>query len=393
MPRERKGSVLKRKDGSIFARVTFVDSASGKRKDKLRRAANRTHARELIKEMLREVDDYGEQSLDTSRKTFADLADYYEKHYLIEAKYKNGKKISGLRSLAPSRGVLKTLCDHFGKRLLRTITYGNVLALRSLRLETKTRHDKERNVGTVNRELALLRRMFNIAKREGWLLKNPMENGESLIKAADEHKRERVLTFEEEERLLTACGERTINYVRYGKQITAKDSGEKRKHLRAIIIAAIETGMRKGELLKLKWKDIDFENQVITIQALNTKTLKMREVPISDRLKIELEQLLKISLQDLNSTVFGLLNVKKSFEGARRVANLPDIRFHDLRHTYATRLISAHIPVAEVARTLGHQQLATTYRYTNQTRESTKRIADALTMMRSATLQAPKENS
>ena len=383
MSRERKGSIVKRKDGSLFARVTFVDS-TGKRKDKLKRADNRTHAKDLIKEMLREVDDNGEQSLDAKKMTFADLAKHYEDHYLTEAKYKNGKKESGLRSLNTPKRFLKTLTARFGRKRLRELTYGDVRAYRVVRLETKTRHDKERSITSVNRELALLRRMFNIAKREGWLLKNPMSDGESLVKASDERTRERVLSFAEENRLLTACGERTYTYKRRDKHtgevkdVTARDSGEKRRHLKAIIIAAIDTGCRKAELLKLKWQDVDFDNRAINVQAFNTKTMKARTVGMSTRLMLELEILFNQSPQHLNALVFGMNDVKKSFEGARHDAGLDDVRFHDLRHTHATRLVAAHIPITEIARQLGHQQLSTTYRYTNQTTEATKRITDVI---------------
>src|SRR5437868_5941731 len=64
----------------------------------------------------------------------------------------------------------------------------------------------QRSITSVNRELALLRRMFNVAYREGWLLKNPFHSGEPLISLADEVKRERILTRDEEARLLEACG-------------------------------------------------------------------------------------------------------------------------------------------------------------------------------------------
>jgi integrase len=373
MARERKGSIIKRKsDGLLYARVTFVDS-TGKRRDKLRRADDRTHARELIRQMLRELEDNGENALDVSRKTFADLADYYESNYLVEAEYVNGRKIFGLRSLSTPKGFLKILRVYFGKQLLRTITYGNVRAFRALRLATPTRGRAQRSVTSVNRELALLRRMFNVAQREGWLLKNPMNNGENLISISSELKRQRVITYEEEGRLLNACSGR-------------------RKHLRAIVIAAIETGMRKGELLKLKWSDVNFQERIIYVQAFNTKTASARVVGMTSHLVLELERLWQLSSQIMDDLVFGFKdNVKKSFDGARRDAGLVDVRFHDLRHTHATRLVSAHVPMAEIARALGHQQLATTYRYTNQTHESVQRTADALEELRLMSSPSPEE--
>ena len=375
----------KKKIKEVFARVTFLDSA-GRRKDKLRRAESRTHARELIQEMLREVDEYGEDALDNKDKTFAELADHYETHYLTEAEYVDEKKVSGLRSLATPKGFLGTLRAHFGRRQLLAITYGELRAYRTARLKTPTRSDKARHeralkkdpkaelrctrsVASVNRELALLRRMLNVALQEGWIRRNPMHAGDSLICVAAEHKRERILTFDEERRLLDACTGR-------------------REHLRPIIIAALETGMRRGELLKMKWRDIDFERRIIVVRAFNTKTMRAREVGISARLCEELEKAWQASKKDLEESVFGISdNVKRSFDGARLAAGLPDVRFHDLRHTYATRLISWHMPSLEVGRLLGHTQANTTYRYVNANEETARRAAETLDALRAANVK------
>lgn len=390
--RAREGSILERtverKDKSgktkkkkeIFARVTFLDS-TGKRKDRLKRAQSRTDARELIQAMLREIDDYGETALDNKDRTFADLADHYDTHYLTEAEYVGEKKVSGLRSLATPKGFLETLRAHFGKRQLLSITYGDIRKFRDARLKAPTRsdiarHERElkddpkaelrstRTVTSVNRELALLRRIFNVAQREGWMRRNPMHGGDSLICVAAEHKRERIITLDEETRLLDAC------------------TG-KREHLRPVIIAALETGMRKGELLKLKWSDVNFDTRIINVRAFNTKTMRAREVAMSARLKSELERLWQKSPRDSDALVFGISDdVKKSFDSARRAAGLSDVRFHDLRHTHATRLVAAHIPLPEVGRALGHTQANTTYRYVNANIESARRVADALDAMR-----------
>lgn len=107
--------------------------------------------------------------------------------------------------------------------------------------------------------------MLNVAQAEGWLIRNPFKTGESLISIADEKQRERILAPEEESRLLAACTGR-------------------RKHLREIIIAALDTGCRRGELLKLRWNDVEFESRTITIQAFNTKTMRERKLTMTTRL-------------------------------------------------------------------------------------------------------------
>ena len=72
------------------------------------------------------------------------------------------------------------------------------------------------------------------------------------------------------------------------------------------------------------------------------------------------------------------MTIKKAFNTARRIAGLPDLHFHDLRHTHASRLVASHIPLSEVGRVLGHTQPVTTYRYVNANEETARRAAAAL---------------
>jgi len=106
--------------------------------------------------------------------------------------------------------------------------------------------------------------------------------------------------------------------------------------------------------------------------------MKERQVAITTRLALELEGLKASAPGDPNGLVFCILdNVKRSFTAARSKAGLKDLRFHDLRHTAATRLVGAHIPLSEVGRVLGHSQANTTYRYVNANIEAAKRAAAA----------------
>ena len=96
--------------------------------------------------------------------------------------------------------------------------------------------------------------------------------------------------------------------------------------------------MRRGEILSLKWSDVDFEERVLTIRPFNTKTMKERQVSLTTRLTLELEKLWDASPKGRDQIVFGFTNnVKNSFRSVRTEAGLPEIRFHDLRHTAATR--------------------------------------------------------
>ena len=103
---------------------------------------------------------------------------------------------------------------------------------------------------------------------------------------------------------------------------------------------------------------------------------------------IELERIWEESPKNRDFLVFGFTdNVKKSWTSVRTKAGLPDVRFHDLRHTAATRLVAAHLPLPEVGRVLGHTQANTTYRYINANIETTRRAAALLDAFNSGTVE------
>jgi integrase len=309
--------------------------------------------------MLKELDEQGSKSLEAASMTFIDLAEYYKENYLLAPQYVDGRKIRGLRSVRSVKARWQTLKDYFRNKKLRSITFGNLEKFKATRLSIPTRSNKPRSITSVNRELEVLRTMLNIALREGWMLKNPFSSG-VLLSKADEKKRERIISREEEDRLLIACTGR-------------------RKHLRPIIVMALDTGMRRGEILSIKWSDIDFDNRTINIRAFITKTMKERTVAMTERVYKELQGLYEQVATGEDSLVFGITDtIKKSFDSARKAAALTDLRFHDLRHCCASRLVQAGIPLAEVARILGHSQISMSFRYTNLGMETIKRAAFAL---------------
>jgi integrase len=180
---------------------------------------------------------------------------------------------------------------------------------------------EQRSVARVNRELSLLRHALKIAMGEGWLHNNPFVGPKPLIHTADEVKRKRVLGRDEEIRLLEACR-------------------GPRGHLMPIIICAIDTGLRRGEIFKLKWSDLDWageslnipESRAVYVQEFNTKTLRARLVPITKRFKFELQTLWEKSDKSIDDLVFGITNnLSKSFATACHIAEIEDLRFHDLR--------------------------------------------------------------
>ena len=359
MARIKTGSIYQRDDKSWWARITYTDE-TGKRRERWRRAENKSHAKELAKQLVREFDDHGGKTLDAAQMTFADLVTYYKENYVFAPNYVDGRKVAGLRSWHSLLSRIAVLKEHFNKRRIRSITFGDLQKFRSVRLNTKTKRGGQRSIATVNREMSVLRRMLNIAVQNSWIIKNPFDFAGTIITPGDEKPRERILTRQEEERLLAACTGR-------------------REHIKPIIICAIDTGMRRGEILKLKWSDIDFDNNVVTVQAFNTKTMRERQVAMSERLTRELETICARLPEDQEVPVFGITNdIKRAFNSARKAAGLPDVRFHDLRHTYATRLVASHMPLSEVGRVLGHTQANTTFRYVNANVETARRAASII---------------
>ena len=374
---KRTATVISRGTGrnkTWWARLVYVDEATGKRRDRQRRAASYADAKELAEQIAKEFDQSAGRSIDAEKLTFAELADYCEKHYYKAAEYHDERKVAGVRGLATAKGQINVLRAFFGKKRVRRITYAELREYRTARLQTKSdRTDRNLSIATVNRELSTARRMFNVAVTEGWLIRNPFNSGPPLISTADERRRERILSADEEKALLLAC------------------SARQRAHLRPLVIAALDTGMRKGELLKLRWNQVDLSGRVIHVRAFHTKTMTARDVPVSQRLHAELKRLWDISPQDADALAFGIRdNVRLAFDSARTDAKLSDVRFHDLRHTAATRLVQKGLSLAEVGRILGHSQPITTYRYVNPDEATIRRAAEA---MDSFHAEAKQENA
>ncbi len=369
MSRERKGSIVER-DKKLYARIQFTDG-DGCRRDLWRRAETRTHAKETIKHLLRELEDNGAQTQDAARMTFAQLADYYLENFIVEACYANGIKVSGLRSLSSPRCQLKVLRDYFGKKKLRDLTYSDIRSFKMMRMRTPTKQGGERSIASVHRELALLRRMLSVSVRQQWIQKNPFACGESLISSAAEVKRERFLSREEEERLFAAI-----------------DAEPKRAHIKGIVLIALDCSLRRAEITSLKWSDLDLEGRTITVRAFNAKTAKSRTVAMTTRL-YECLRKLQESCVDSDALVFGgIKNIKRSFTSACRLARISNFRFHDCRATAITRMLGAGLPVTEVMRVSGHSTLTAFAVYARADLETAFRAAAALDAFHAQTAEA-----
>jgi len=240
---------------------------------------------------------------------------------------------------------LKHLTNFFGNIKLSLITPSDIIDYQNKRL-SDTINNHPIKPATINRELSCLRSLFNLAKqRNKFFGENPVSKVSFL---EENNQMERILSFEEEERLLDACP----------------------SYIKPIVYTALYTGMRKMEILSLKWENVNLDKNIITIEATNSKSKKKKLIPISSNLKMVLiEQKLKTGYQDFvflttrGTNFVGPNSLTKVFLKACNESGTGKIRFHDLRHTFATRGIEATGNIVAVSKILGHKDLQTTMRY------------------------------
>jgi integrase len=346
-----------------YARIVRTDG-SGKKKQYTQRADSKAHARRLRNQLTEKYKDRGEQAIEGDKLLFKELAQTYKEKKLFTAVYhgegKSKRKVGGLRSVLGPLHYLEVLKEHFGNKLIRNISHNDIEEFKCKRLRVPKIGGGERSITDVNRCLEQMRAILRFAIRQGWLNRSPFEMGSPLISRADENRREVVLSAANEASLLNACSGR-------------------RSHLRPLIVTALDTAMRRGELFKLRWQDVSFEARTIVITAMNSKTAKERAVGMTRRVYAELASLRDRSAHDPADVVFGIKDtVKTSFTSACKEAGINDLHFHDLRHTAITRMIQAGLAPMEVMKISGHTQMTTFVRYVNPNTDAVQRIADAL---------------
>jgi excisionase family DNA binding protein len=238
------------------------------------------------------------------------------------------------------------LVPYFGESRLEEITPLMIEQYRTERLRSVRKSSS-------NRETALLKVMFNLAIDWGFASENPVLK----IKQYSEkgNIKERVLSEEEETRLLAAAA----------------------PHLRPIILVLLNTGARRNELLTLRWRAVDLKQR--TIQLTRLKSGQNPIIPLNER---AIEALTALKAKATGDYVFTgpigkrLTTIRTAFKNACRRAGISGLRLHDLRHTFASRLVKAHVDIITVQSLLGHVSVTTTQRYTH-THEDQRRAAVA----------------
>jgi len=197
---------------------------------------------------------------------------------------------------------------------------------------------------TVNRAFTLLRAMFNKAIAWGHLKASPCKGVKQLL---ENNTRVRFLTHDELGRLLEAAGR------------------SKNPWLRPLIVVAVNTGLRRGELFNLRWSDVDMDNRILTLRQ--TKDGSTARVPFNDEVFFTLTALPRVAGNRYvfpgNTPTGRLDNVGTSWQTALREAGIENFRFHDLRHTFASYLVMAGVDMNTVRDLLRHKTLTMTLRY------------------------------
>ena len=205
----------------------------------------------------------------------------------------------------------------------------------------KIKRKKQVKPASVNRELACLKHMFNMAIKWGYAEANPMREVKLF---REDNERLRYLSAKEEAALIESCA----------------------PHLKPIMIFALNTGMRKGEIFHLRWKFVDLKNRLIRVEK--TKNNETRIIPMN---KLVYDVLMEQKRLRRSEYVFPNRqgkpydNVKRSFSSALKRAGIHDFRFHDLRHSFASNLVMQGVDIITVKELLGHKSIKMTMRYSH----------------------------
>jgi integrase len=260
--------------------------------------------------------------------TFKELVNRY-------AEYAEGRVRSWERSIKPT--VFNILLPVFEGYILDILTSHDLEKYQTSLIR------KGLAVATINKYITIFKML--IAKAEDWNMCSAevLQKIRKVKQLKGANKRLRFLSQEECQTLIAACD----------------------PHLKPVIVTALNTGMRKGEILNLRWDNVDLKHGIILLDK--TKNGERREIPINNTLRGVLQGIprrldIPYVFPD-NSTGKPFGDVKKAFASAIRRAKIIDFTFHDLRHTFASHLVMAGVDLTTVKELLGHKDIKMTLRY------------------------------
>lgn len=254
------------------------------------------------------------------------------------------------RSTKDDETILKRFQTYFGDQFpVKKITPH---ALEKYKTERQAKVSPAR----VNRELAILKSMFSKAVKWGRVSDNPVKRVEMF---REENKRERFLAPAEKENLLNKSPD----------------------WMRPILFMALNTGMRQGELLSLKWADVNLDQKVLLVRY--SKAGKPRHIPLNSDLVENLKRHPKRGpyvFSDENGNILDRHGaLRSSFDRLVRVLQLANFRFHDLRHTFASDLAMKSVDIKTISELLGHSSTRMSERYMHLSPSHKREAVERLT--------------
>jgi len=323
---ERKGLYG---DVTYYIRYQFQGTDIKERVGRKSRGFTREMAREALKSRLGDIA-RGYFSLEKARKPvpFSTFLKQYEEYAKTNWRDYNKQKY-----------FLEALGKHFGDTPLSQITSWHIEKWKSdLRKTLKP--------NSVNRHMTIIKHMFKMAVVWGLVKTNPTIG----IKRFPEAESKTLYLDEDElERLLLACKEQ-----------------KRQPWLLPLVTLGVHTGMRRGELLGLRWDNVNLDRGLITLQQ--SKTLKIKAIPINESAR---EALIWLDKHRYGDHVFmyhwqkpiGKANVQKSIDRVCSKAGIDDFTFHGTRHTFGSHLVMAGVDLATVSKLMGHTKINMTMRY------------------------------
>jgi integrase len=276
----------------------------------------------------------------------------------VEAKAKQGKAtVSALESV---------FAGWLGKRLSK-ITLEDWDRLSAARLKSGIQQ------ATVNRDLDRIKAALSQAVAWDRLPANPLAGAKREprgiearvrhLSPAEEKRLRKALEAREERRRKARASGEAWRKVR-GRDALGAFQGYT-DHVMPMTLLALNTGLRRGELTQLRWADIDLKAKRLTVRAGYAKSGKARHVPLNREAVAILKTYRKQYTGD--GPLFGVVAVTKSWANLMAAAKIADFRFHDLRHTFASKLVDVGVDLNTVRELLGHSDIKMTLKYAHLT--------------------------
>jgi len=306
-------------------------------------AAAREEAKSLRRAVDQGIDPLEARNERREAPTVADLWSEYEKVHLPTL---------SLRSAMDQRGM-------WAKFILPEMRSVALTELTSRQIDRLHAKISEATPTRANRVLEVLRKALNLSIRWGWIEKNPADG----FRRNAEHSREKYLTKDD-----------------YDRVFGALDRMPNRKAANAIRLLIL-TGARRGEVLGLEWQDLDLELGIWNRPPHKSKDRKRKRIPISNEALILLRTMRETAEGNHlfpTSTGSPLPDINRPWRWLRDEIGIPDLRVHDLRHSFASVLVSSGETLETIGKLLGHSQYQTTMRYAHLMDDPLRKAANKM---------------